>query len=135
MESTESHPSFSKRRRVFRAVASLFCATTVPLSSHAAHLTASDGNASDVFGGSGGVGLIGANGANPVENDNQGLACINRNLDTTSATALTQQLTLIASDGVAEARFGGSVSLSGGVGLVSGQSSAYVYRSFGDDSG
>jgi autotransporter-associated beta strand protein len=142
MNSMKSHSSL-KRRRALVALRSLLGAATIPLSSQAAHLTASDGAADDFFGASvsqsAGVGLIGAEGANPGGNDNQGVAYIYRNLDTTSATALTQRVTLTASDGAAEDRFGGSVSLSGGLGLIGasiatfdgdevGQGSAYVYR-------
>lgn len=80
-------------------------------------LTASDGVASDEFGGavslSGNVGLVGADG----DDSYKGGAYLFRNLSTATGT-ITQNAKLTASDGAAGDYFGRSVSLSGSIGLV-----------------
>ena len=105
-------------------------------------LTASDGAASDRFGQSvsqsGSIGLVGALWDNIGANVQQGSAYVFRSLNTATGT-ITQNVKLTASDGAANDEFGGSVSLSGSIGLVgaaadsigvaSGRGSAYVFRS------
>ena len=78
-------------------------------------LLASDGAASDVFGYSvslsGSVGLVGANGDDD-NGESSGAAYLYRNLDTVSGT-VTEDVKLLASDGVGGDSFGDSVSLDG----------------------
>lgn len=111
-----------------------------------AKLLASDGAASDRFGSSsslsGSIGLIGAI-YDDDRGSNSGSAYIFRNLDTATGT-INESLKLTASDGAADDGFGGSVSLSGGIGLIgavgdddrgSNAGSAYVFRNLDTASG
>jgi autotransporter-associated beta strand protein len=79
-------------------------------------LTASDGAASDYFGWSvslsGSTGLVGASSDDIGANSSQGSVYVFRGLDTATGT-MTESVKLIASDGAANDRFGGSVSLDG----------------------
>jgi hypothetical protein len=102
-------------------------------------LTASDGQADDVFGTavslSGNIGLVGAPAATVGVNPHQGAAYLYRNLDTASGV-VTESAKLIDSDN--QYGFGNSVSLSGTSGLVGAkyatggngiyEGAAYVYR-------
>ncbi len=104
-------------------------------------LTASDGAASDFFGGgvslSGSIGLVGARGDTIGTNASQGAAYVFRSLDTATGT-VNQNAKLVASDGAADDIFGNSVSISGNTGLVGAraddigsnadQGSAYIFR-------
>ncbi len=114
---------------------------TVPDRSDAAKLTASDGAASDYFGGSvslsGNIGLVGAYGDDD-KGGTSGSVYLYRNLNTATGT-ITQNAKLIASDGAANDHFGysSSVSLSGNIGLIgayrdddkgANSGSAYLYR-------
>ena len=104
-------------------------------------LTASDGAASDYFGGrisiSGDYAVVGAMGKDIGSNDNQGKAYIFHR----SGTPWTEQASLMASDGVAHDDFGNSVSISGdytvvgvflkGVGSNAGQGKAYIFHRSG----
>jgi autotransporter-associated beta strand protein len=100
-------------------------------------LTASDRLTNDFFGISvsqlGSIGLVGASG----DNSGQGSAYVFRSLDTATGT-ITQNVKLTASDGATDDFLGGSVSLSGSIGLLGArrddtanadQGSAYVFRS------
>ena len=104
-------------------------------------LTASDGEAGDIFGisvnQSGSSGLVGASYDDIGANFDQGSAYLFRNLDTATGT-VTENVKLISSDGALSDSFGSSVSQSGSIGLVgayrdniganSDQGSAYVFR-------
>jgi hypothetical protein len=106
-----------------------------------AKLQASDGAAGDEFGYSvslsGTTGLVGARGDSTGVTFYHGSAYVFRNLDTATGT-ITQNVKLVASDAAANDFFGGSVSLSGTIGLVGAawddigssndQGSAYVFR-------
>lgn len=98
-----------------------------------AKLAASDGVNNDQFGTS--VGLVGNTGI--VGASNKRAAYVFRNLDTATGT-VTENAKLIASDDAANSQFGGSVAISGSIGVVgaywasingnSQQGAAYIYR-------
>ena len=112
--------------------------------SPSAELLASNGAASNLFGGSvsisGSVGLVGAAGFN----NNQGATYVYNSLLTASGTTY-QSAELLASNGTSGSQFGVSVSVSGNVGIVgayetkvgshSAQGAAYVYNSLSTASG
>jgi hypothetical protein len=94
---------------------------SLSLPTHAGEMQASDGAANDQFGSavsvSGTIGLGGAPYDDIGPKTNQGSAYIFRNLHTATGT-ITQNAKLEASDGAAYDEFGGSVSISGTIGLV-----------------
>ena len=122
----------------FLATICLFTASTAH-SLSAQELNASDAAFDDLFGTSvslsGNIGLVGAE--NDDENGNfSGSAYVFRNLDNATGT-INESVKLIASDGAAQDRFGGAVSLSGNIGLIGAErdddngfssGSAYVFR-------
>ena len=85
---------------------------------------------------SGSIGLVGASDSY-VTGTGQGSAYVFRNLDTATGS-ITQNVTLVSSDGAADDNFGTSVGLSGSIGLVGAstvdiggilnQGAAYVFR-------
>lgn len=114
-----------------------------------AKLVASDGTASDFFGGlsislSGNIGLVGAHRQDLGGNTDQGSAYVFRNLNTATGT-VNQNVKLTASDGGAGDLFGAGVSISGSIGLVgargdtigsnASQGSAYVFLNLDTASG
>ncbi|HEX8372001.1 MAG TPA: hypothetical protein VF585_04425 [Chthoniobacterales bacterium] len=115
-------------------------ATATGTITQSAKLIPSDGTSQDRFGDavslSGNIGLVGAPSHSHLTGYN-GAAYVFRSLDTTTGT-ITQSVKLMASDGASDDRFGESVSLSGGIGLVgaraddveinSDQGSAYIFR-------
>lgn len=115
--------------------------TATGILSENAKLIASDGRANDYFGVSvslsNNTGLVGAYVADVGVNMNQGSAYLFRNLDTATGT-ITENVKLVASNGIADENFGRSVSLQGNTGLVgapasdiqgsNGKGSAYLFR-------
>jgi hypothetical protein len=118
----------------------LLSVVALPLA-QAAELESSDGVNGDLFGASvslsGSLGLVGGYGANP-SGGNSGAGYVFQNVNTGTGT-VTENATLIASDGNTSDSLGLSVSLDGTVGLLgaysddvgpnSNQGSAYVFRS------
>lgn len=109
-----------------------------------AKLISSDGAESDQFGNSvsisGNTVLVGANWADINGTVNQGAAYLFRNTDTAVGT-VTQNVKLIASDGMTNTHFGGNVTLQGSTALVgavgdsAGQGAAYLFRIASDATG
>lgn len=110
-----------------------------------AKLTASDGAASNYFGGAvsvaGTLGVVGAYGATVSGSTNRGAAYVFRDLDTATGT-VTQNAKLVTGSGNTNDYFGAAVSVSGTMGLVgaygnkvlrdfvnrTNQGAAYVFR-------
>ena len=121
---------------------STWLALAIP-SSYSAQLGAFPGQPGDYFGRSvsqyGNTGLVGAyledDYRNSPRTQDQGAAYLFRNLDTATGT-VTQNVKLTTANARKNRRLGWSVSLSGSIGLVGGDSGmAYVYRNLDTSSG